>query len=108
MEEFLRLSTRNNLDESKTQQTARYINGLRLNIQDQVSLHRLFSVEDAQDIVQKIEMQLERTSPSTCGSNYSYRGHSEKKDSLMLQVFLVNKPLILAEFQGVLLRRLRK
>ena len=46
-EEFLRLSTRNNLDESETQQIARYINGLRLNIHDRVSLHRLFSIKDA-------------------------------------------------------------
>ncbi|KAI6691341.1 hypothetical protein NL676_028169 [Syzygium grande] len=77
-EEFLRLSARNNLDESEAQQTARYINGLRLNIQDRVSLHRLFSVEDAQDMARKIEMQLERTSPSTRGRNYLDRGSFAK------------------------------
>lgn len=73
-EEFLRLSARNNLAESEAQQTARYINGLRLNIQDRVSLHRLFSVEDAQEMAQKIEMQLERTSPINRANNYSARG----------------------------------
>ncbi|XP_039160932.1 uncharacterized protein LOC120289682 [Eucalyptus grandis] len=72
-EEFLRLSAHNNLAESEAQQTARYINGLRLNIQDRVSLHHLFSVEDAQEMARKVEMQLERTSPINRANNYSAR-----------------------------------
>ncbi|XP_030541868.2 uncharacterized protein LOC115749270 [Rhodamnia argentea] len=80
-EEFLRLSVRNNLAESDVQQTARYINGLRLNIQDRVSLHRVFSVEDAREMARKIEMQLERTSPSIRGSNYSGRGSFGKRET---------------------------
>ncbi|XP_056176570.1 uncharacterized protein LOC130140664 [Syzygium oleosum] len=72
--EFLQLSARNNLAESEAQQTTRYINGLSLNIQDRVSLHRLYSVEDAQEMAKKVKLQLERNNYSSRTGNYAPRG----------------------------------
>lgn len=59
--EFHRLSSRNNLLETDAQQVARFVGGLRLNIQDQVSMHTIYSLTEAINLATKAEAQLERT-----------------------------------------------
>ncbi|KAG6745118.1 hypothetical protein POTOM_051762 [Populus tomentosa] len=61
MEEFHRLSSRNNLMETDAQQIARFIGGLCLNIQDRVSMHTIYSLTKAINLATKVETQLDRT-----------------------------------------------
>jgi len=65
VEEFHRLSSRNNLLESDAQQVARFIGGLCLNIQDRVSIHTIYSLTEAINLATKAETQLDRTRPTS-------------------------------------------
>uniref|UniRef100_A0A6N2MPZ8 Retrotransposon gag domain-containing protein n=1 Tax=Salix viminalis TaxID=40686 RepID=A0A6N2MPZ8_SALVM len=60
VEEFNRLSSRNNLSETDAQQVARFVGGLRLNVQDRVSMHTIYSLTEAINLATKAETQLER------------------------------------------------
>ena len=60
--EFHKLTLRNNLVETDAQQVGRYVNGLRLAIQDQVSLHHPFKVHNAYQLALKVESQLNQVS----------------------------------------------
>ena len=55
VEEFHRLSSHNNLLETNAQQVARSIRGLRLNIQDRVSMHTIYSLTEAINLATKAE-----------------------------------------------------
>ncbi|XP_057473975.1 uncharacterized protein LOC130762303 [Actinidia eriantha] len=68
-EEFYRLSARNNLPESEDQQISRFINGLRVAIRDQVSLHTLYSLNKAVTLAKKVESQQNRTNTRPQFSN---------------------------------------
>ncbi|XP_035547276.1 uncharacterized protein LOC108991242 [Juglans regia] len=59
-EEFYRLNSRNNLSETEGQQVARYIGGLRITIQDKVTLHTVWTLSEAVNLAMKIELQLSR------------------------------------------------
>ncbi|KAK2966379.1 hypothetical protein RJ640_021523 [Escallonia rubra] len=61
-QEFHKLSLRSNLAETESQKVGRYVNGLRLAIQDQVSLQRPYKVSDAYQLALKVEIQLTRSS----------------------------------------------
>ncbi|KAG6747366.1 hypothetical protein POTOM_049769 [Populus tomentosa] len=61
VEEFHRLSSRNNLLETDAQQVARFVGGLRMNIQDRVSMHTIYSLTEAINLATKAEAQLDRT-----------------------------------------------
>ncbi|KAK4855221.1 hypothetical protein QYF36_005223 [Acer negundo] len=63
--------TLSNLVESETQCVGRYVHGLRLAIQDQVSLHHPFKVNDAYQLAFKIEAQLNRGSSKKLGTECS-------------------------------------
>lgn len=52
---FFRLASRNNLVETESQQVARFINGLRLAIQDRVSVVPLHTISDALRLAIRIE-----------------------------------------------------
>ncbi|XP_040994264.1 uncharacterized protein LOC121240799 [Juglans microcarpa x Juglans regia] len=74
-EEFYRLNSRNNLAETEGQQVARYIGGLRVAIQDKVTLHAVWTLSEAVNLAMKIESQLSRPptrapnlTPSTKGA----------------------------------------
>ncbi|KAG6738699.1 hypothetical protein POTOM_058321 [Populus tomentosa] len=60
VEEFHRLSSRNNLTETDAQQVSRFVSGLRLAIQDRVSMQTIYSVTEAINLATKAEAQLER------------------------------------------------
>nr|XP_034929565.1 uncharacterized protein LOC118060451 [Populus alba] len=60
VEEFHRLSSRNNLSETDAQQVNRFVSGLRLAIQDRVSMQTIYSVTKAINLATKAEAQLER------------------------------------------------
>ncbi|GFY91567.1 hypothetical protein Acr_07g0017630 [Actinidia rufa] len=70
-EEFYRLSARNNLPESEDQQIARFVNGMRVAIRDQVSLQTLYSLNEAVTLAKKVESQQNRTNTR---SQFSNRG----------------------------------
>ncbi|GFY85338.1 hypothetical protein Acr_04g0000760 [Actinidia rufa] len=70
-EEFYKLSARNNLPESEDQQIARFVNGLRVAIRDQVSLQTLYSLNEAVTLAKKVESQQNRTNTR---SQFSNRG----------------------------------
>ena len=60
-EEFQRLQARNELSETEAQQVARFIRGLRVAIQDRVSLQAIFSITEAINSATRAEAQLDRT-----------------------------------------------
>ncbi|GFZ18991.1 hypothetical protein Acr_27g0007300 [Actinidia rufa] len=68
-EEFYRLSARNNLPESEDQQIARFVNGLRVAIRDQVSLQTMYSLNEAVTLAKKVESQQNRTNTRSQFSN---------------------------------------
>ena len=57
--------------ESETQRVGRYVNGLRLAIQDQVSLHHPFKVNDAYQLALNIEARHNRGSSKKLGTKRS-------------------------------------
>ena len=57
MEEFDRLANCNNLVETKDQRIARFLNGLRVGILDQVSLQTLYVHSEAITLAKKVEFQ---------------------------------------------------
>jgi len=61
IEEFHRLSSRNNLLETDAQQVSRFVGGLRLTIQDRVSMQTIYSLNEAINLATKAEAQLERS-----------------------------------------------
>ncbi|KAK2991171.1 hypothetical protein RJ640_015476, partial [Escallonia rubra] len=61
-QEFHKLSLRSNLAKTESQNVSRYVNGLRLAIQDQVSLQRPYKVSDAYQLALKVKIQLTRGS----------------------------------------------
>jgi hypothetical protein len=61
-EEFYRLDHWNNLTKTEGQQVARYVGGLRMAIQDQVSLHTVWTLSEAVNLAMKIESQMARRS----------------------------------------------
>ena len=75
---------RSNLVETENQEVIHYINGLRLVIQDQVSLQRPYKVNDAYQLALKVETQfyqgsskksgLERSSATTSKTNNINQG----------------------------------
>nr|GEV05734.1 hypothetical protein CTI12_AA461010 [Tanacetum cinerariifolium] len=60
--EFHRLSSRNNLSETESQQVTRYINGLRPQIHDKISLVPVYTLDDAYNVAIRAENQLARSS----------------------------------------------
>ncbi|PWA44345.1 hypothetical protein CTI12_AA527210 [Artemisia annua] len=58
--EFRRLSSRNNLSETESQQVNRYINGLRPQIHDKISLIPVYTLDDAYNLAIRAENQLAR------------------------------------------------
>ncbi|PKU79208.1 RNA-directed DNA polymerase [Dendrobium catenatum] len=64
-EEFYRLSARNNLRESENQLVARYIGGLKENLQDKLELNSIWSLSQAVNFALKAESQLQRHYRST-------------------------------------------
>ncbi|CAN6338117.1 unnamed protein product [Urochloa humidicola] len=53
-EEFLRLQVRCNLVETEDQQVARYINGLHEDIQEQLVMQQIWSIDQAQALALKV------------------------------------------------------
>lgn len=59
-EEFYTLTIRSGHRELYKEKVARYINGLRFNIQDEVSMLNIYSIEDAYQYALKAEDKLKR------------------------------------------------
>lgn len=57
-EEFYRLNSCSNLSEIEGQQVARFVGGLRLEIQDKVSLHTVSTLSKAVNLALKIDLAL--------------------------------------------------
>ncbi|KAJ9542366.1 hypothetical protein OSB04_028872 [Centaurea solstitialis] len=70
--EFIRLSDRNEIGESEGQQVARYINGLRISLQEKIGLQTAWTVTEASSLAMKAELM----EKSSRGSN-SYRQSRE-------------------------------
>ena len=54
--EFYRLNARNDLFETKSQQVARYIGGLKEHIQDEMAKTTIWSLSEAVNLAYKIEL----------------------------------------------------
>ena len=61
IEEFHRLSSRNNLLETYAQEVRRFVGGLRLTIRDRVSMQTIYSLNEAINLATKAEAQLDRS-----------------------------------------------
>ena len=55
MEKFDRLANRNDLEETEDQRISRFVHGLQVSIQDQVSLQTLYTLNKAVTLSKKIE-----------------------------------------------------
>jgi len=71
VDDFYRLSARNDLMETEDQQVARFIGGLRVAIQDKVSMHPVFTLNQAVSLATRAEKQLERPRAPTWERNPS-------------------------------------
>ena len=60
MEEFFRLSIRDGHAQGGLERVDRYINGLRYDIQDEIILLNLTTIEDAYQVASKVEEKLLR------------------------------------------------
>ena len=69
MEEFDRLVNHNDLEETEDQQISRFVHGLRVSIQDQVSLQTLYTLNEAVTLSKKIEYQHLRASSKFSNRN---------------------------------------
>jgi hypothetical protein len=79
-EEFYQLDSWNNLSETEGQQVARYIGGLHLAIQDQVSLHTVWTLSEAVNLAMKIESQMARHS----GRSQAFRQSEKRGESTIV------------------------
>lgn len=61
--EFLRLSSRNNLQETERQQVVRYISGLSLPIQEKLELSPLWNLNDTVNLANRVERQIGKQHP---------------------------------------------
>ena len=59
-EEFFRLSIRDGYTQGGLERVSRYINGLRYDIQDELGLLNLKTIEDAYQVASKVEEKLLR------------------------------------------------
>jgi hypothetical protein len=60
IEDFYRLNIRDGQRERDEEKVSRYINGLRYNIQDEINMATVKTIEDAYQIALKVEEKLER------------------------------------------------
>lgn len=73
-EEFYKVNIRAGYTEDNSEKVARYINGLRFDIQDEMSLLSPKSVEEAYQCTLKVEEKLKRRNNSGRGKGQAYRG----------------------------------
>jgi hypothetical protein len=78
-EEFYRLNIRASHRESNDEKVARYMNGLRYEIQDEINLATIRTVEDAYQLALKHEEKL------SCKQNQKGRGRSQPKGKSVAQ-----------------------
>jgi hypothetical protein len=71
VDDFYRLSARNDLMETEDQQVARFIGGLRLAIQDKVSMHPIFTLNNVVSLATRADKQLEQPRAITWEGNPS-------------------------------------
>jgi hypothetical protein len=69
IDDFCRLSPRNDLMETEGQQVARFIGGLRYVIQDRVSMHHVFTLTEVVSLATRAEKQLDQPKASTWEQN---------------------------------------
>ncbi|KAH7572810.1 hypothetical protein JRO89_XS03G0017900 [Xanthoceras sorbifolium] len=81
MQKFHIITLRSNLVETETQHVGRYVNGLRLTIQDQVSLHHQCKVSDAYQLALKVKAALNRGSSKKFGAECSRDATSKANNS---------------------------
>ena len=92
VEEFHRLSSRNNLSETDGQQVSKFVGGLCLTIQDRVSMQTIYSLTEAINLATKAEAQLERAK-SIAGTRSSFdpnRAAIDKGKFLAFQPLPIN------------------
>ena len=59
MAEFMRLAEMNDLQESKRQQVAQYLDGLKLQIRDKIGVHVLHNLNEAKNMALRAELMLQ-------------------------------------------------
>lgn len=71
IEEFYRLSARNNLNKSNQQIVARYVGGLKEDIHDKLEMNVIWSLSQAVNYTFKVESQLNRSNKHTSSKRRS-------------------------------------
>ena len=74
VEEFYRLSARNNLQESEIQLVSRFLSGLRESIRDELMLHTIWNLTEAVNLALKVETKLAKQSTK---NQYQRRAYTE-------------------------------
>jgi hypothetical protein len=79
-EEFYKVNIRAGYTEEKSENTARYINGLKMEIQDELSLLSPSTLEEAYQCALKVEEKLSRKQNSGRGKGkgQAYRGRGQQ------------------------------
>jgi hypothetical protein len=77
-EEFYKVNIRASYTEDSSEKVARYMNGLRLEIQDELSLLSPNTVEEAYQCALKVEEKLNRRHNSGKGKGQAYRGKGQQ------------------------------
>lgn len=78
-EEFHRLGTRNNLNETEEQQMARYIGDLKSNLQEKEILESPISLKKTISISEHLERQTTKYSSLSAGASSSRSGNMNEK-----------------------------
>ena len=72
--EFFKVKLKAGYTEDSSEKVAKYVNGLRLDIQDEISLLSLSTVEEAYQCALKVEEKLNRKKSLGKATTLAYRG----------------------------------
>jgi hypothetical protein len=91
IDDFYRLFARNELMETEAQQVARFLGGLRLSIQDKVTMHHIFTLTEAVSLATRVKRQMGRSRISTGEQNLDNHVQNQEKQ-LVVTTKTISQP----------------